>query len=219
MTHDAVRQQRPRRIGPVGAVAVLHLHQAEQVADAVGGDLVMGQDGGHARGSTGGLRVEPANPPMGHRRSQDDPAQRARRGLVVGIATAPGDQHRILGPPDALSDPELHEIPPPVPDSGCIWGQGRARQWQVEPAPASTRPATGHSRFRHIHFAIHLVMAAGESPSIHEREPSARMLPAMWPIQPPVSRRHRRRRDTLPPERRPNRGSDICPLLPCVPAC
>ena len=110
----AGRQHRVRRIGHLGAVAVAEseariAHQRRNTADAVGRQIVGGEDAKHPRHGQGAGRLERPQTGMGVGRAHHGHMGLAGQVDVVGETAAPGQQARVLGAAHRLADAEIHD--------------------------------------------------------------------------------------------------------------
>jgi hypothetical protein len=91
----------------LGAVAVIELHQAGEVADLVGLEVGAGVDGADARGGFRRFGVDAGDAGRGVRAAEDDAVEGAGGGDIVGIGAIAFQQAGILDTADGLGNAEL----------------------------------------------------------------------------------------------------------------
>ena len=114
----------------MGAVLGLDQPAADQVAQAVGLDVLAGEHRQHAGHGLGRGLVDAGDPRMGVRRAHEIGVRLAVLADVVGVAALAGDEALILAADDARADPlsamRLAPCLTPPPGGGpACWRQPR----------------------------------------------------------------------------------------------
>jgi hypothetical protein len=127
-------QQGVRRLVHGAAVAVLHRAQAGQQAEAVGGDLLAGQDRQHARQGAGGRRVQGQDAPVGMGRAHHHGPDLAVEAVVVGEPAPAGQEPFVFPARHRGADAALF-----YRHGDCVPNRPIAEVCHAEAAPAPSR--------------------------------------------------------------------------------
>ena len=106
ISRGSARENRPGRLRPLAAVAIVDGREARHVAEM--SHIVAGQDEPHARHGASGAKIGDREIRMGVRAPQGDRVEARLGREIVGVAAAPGDETLILDPANRLADAEFH---------------------------------------------------------------------------------------------------------------
>ena len=106
--HPVVSESEALGLDDVGPAAALQRHAVGHRPAAGGGKISGGVEGENTRHGAGGLHIDGADDAMGHRRAHHGAEHLAGAVHVVGVASLPAQQRRILQPWRRLPHGELH---------------------------------------------------------------------------------------------------------------